>query len=330
MSFALKLFDLNWRMIEKSDAKRIARQTPTANITEVSDIPYIADGKRAHLLDVYYPDYALEKSVKLPVIIDIHGGGWMYGYKEINKNYNLYLASAGYTVISLNYRLVPEAYMDEQLQDVFTALQWIDNHLEEYPCDRKNIYITGDSAGGQLAAYTAVIYNNPVLEKAFSVSGGGLHFNAVCLTCPACDMDTRGVIGFYTRPMLGKGYQSKPYAPFLSFDKLLKAGEMPPCFLISSTGDIVARSSTKRAAEIIRDSGTPYKFMFWNKSVGRKLMHVFPVIDPNKDESVMTINRMMEFFDKHADGAGRSRRTDHTEYPEYTEYIDETADINLT
>lgn len=53
------------------------------------DIPYIEDGHRGHLLDVYYPKDAGQK---LPVIIDIHGGGFLYGDKDLNKLYGYHLA----------------------------------------------------------------------------------------------------------------------------------------------------------------------------------------------------------------------------------------------
>jgi acetyl esterase len=181
MSILFKLFQKQWNKTEKKDAQRIASQEPVQGIEEVTDIAYIDDGLRGHLLDVYFPRKAQDK--KLPVVIDIHGGGWMYGYKELNKNYNLYLSSSGYTVFSLSYRLAPEVFMPDQIKDIFAALKWIDEHMDEFPCDRNNVYLTGDSAGGQLAGYTAVIYNNPVLEKAFCVSGAGFKFNAVALIC---------------------------------------------------------------------------------------------------------------------------------------------------
>lgn len=49
-------------------------------MTVKKDIPYISDGNKYHLLDIYYPENAAEK---LPVIIDIHGGGLMYAEKRL-------------------------------------------------------------------------------------------------------------------------------------------------------------------------------------------------------------------------------------------------------
>lgn len=64
---------------EKRDLKTLAKQEIPDGIKEFSGIPYVDDGHRGYLLDIYYPENA---AGKLPLIIDIHGGGFLYGYKE--------------------------------------------------------------------------------------------------------------------------------------------------------------------------------------------------------------------------------------------------------
>ena len=58
--------------MDSCKAKRIASQTEPEGLEQILDIPYIDDGEKGHLLDIYYPQGTTEK---LPVIIDIHGGG---------------------------------------------------------------------------------------------------------------------------------------------------------------------------------------------------------------------------------------------------------------
>ena len=296
----IPLFSKLWELVGKSDEKRIAAQIPTPGVAVVADVAYVDDGTREHLLDVYYPENTKKK---LPVIIDIHGGGWMYGYKEINKNYNLRLASSGYTVFSINYRLVPQVYMNQQLQDVFLAFDFIEKVMDDYPCDRSNVYLTGDSAGGQLACFAAAIQNSPRLCTLFGVEPGKLVFNAVCLTSPVCDMTAHGLMGIYHRCMLEPGYHKKGYGRFLNIESLLEVTKLPPVFLVSSSGDYVAKRQTGRAAKAIEASGTPYKYMYWKRSRGRKLKHVFAVIDPEMPESAKAIDSMLLFFDKYSSGA---------------------------
>ena len=87
---------LVWKNTERGDMKRLATQSAPVGVTEICDIPYINDGKWQHKLDVYFPENM--ENEKLPVIIDIHGGGWMYGDKELNKPYCLTIASKGNVV----------------------------------------------------------------------------------------------------------------------------------------------------------------------------------------------------------------------------------------
>ena len=148
----VKTMQMIWRYCDTSDKKNHEKQTPPQNVTEVEDVAYIDDGNVYHKLDVMYPDN-LKSGEKLPVIIDIHGGGWMYADKDLNDNYCLSLADRGYVVFNISYRLVPDVTVNEQIQDVAYALKWIGENMKNYPCDTANIMLTGDSAGGQLAYY---------------------------------------------------------------------------------------------------------------------------------------------------------------------------------
>jgi hypothetical protein len=147
----LKLF---WKNTERGDQKRLATQSAPAGVTEICDIPYIDDDKWQHKLDVYFPENM--ENEKLPVIIDIHGGGWMYGDKELNKYYNMVLASKGFTVFSMSYTLWPETTVPEQLKEIAEALLWIKNNISSYPCDKSKIMLTGDSESGAKAGAKAL------------------------------------------------------------------------------------------------------------------------------------------------------------------------------
>ncbi|CAH0121555.1 hypothetical protein PAE9249_04086 [Paenibacillus sp. CECT 9249] len=136
-----------WEQVRKQDLARIARQTPTPGVGEDVDLAYLDDGDPMHLLDIYYP--AGTKGL-LPTIVDIHGGGWMYGDKELNKYYCLYLAAQGFAVANISYRLLPNTDLLGQVQDIFAALHWLEKHGSQHHCDLSRFYICGDSAGGHL------------------------------------------------------------------------------------------------------------------------------------------------------------------------------------
>lgn len=75
---------LYWRLISVIDKNRIASQTPDGGVCEVLDVPYRSGGQSGHMLDICYPENSAQP---LPVVIGIHGGGWIYGGKEINRNF---------------------------------------------------------------------------------------------------------------------------------------------------------------------------------------------------------------------------------------------------
>lgn len=152
-------------------------------MTEVNDLAYIEDGNLYHTLDVLYPADT-QPGAKLPVIIDIHGGGWMYATKDLNEYYCRAIADRGFVVFSISYRLAPDVIVPEQLQDCMTALKWINDNKADYPCDTDSVMLTGDSAGGQLSFYSAVLMQSEELREKFNVTDAGLDIDALLLTSP--------------------------------------------------------------------------------------------------------------------------------------------------
>lgn len=76
-----------------TDRNRMPYYGAADDIDEFTDIPYIDDGTRAHQLDIYIPHDAIMCAAhNLPVYIDVHGGGFVYGYKELNRNFCIALA----------------------------------------------------------------------------------------------------------------------------------------------------------------------------------------------------------------------------------------------
>lgn len=293
-----KILAAFWQNTKRMDDKRIATLTPPTGIKETNNIFYLDDGHIHHQLDVYVPEGTKETD-RLPVIIDIHGGGWMYGDKELNKYYCLELTTKGYVVFNMSYRLYPEVTVQQQLQDISHCLLWIKEHLSDFPCDKDNIWLTGDSAGGMLAAFTAMLSESAEMRKLYNTVDFSLKFNAVGLTSPVPRMNGEFPVNFYTKIMLGKGYEKEPWANYVNLDDILTLGKMPPTFLLTSSGDFLARKETRIAAETLKKNGVPYQLMDFEKYNGVDLPHVFPVIFPFNEESQRAINEMLAFFRKY-------------------------------
>jgi len=105
---------------------------------------------------------------RCPVLLQIHGGAWVIGDKKeqalplMNQ-----MASRGWLCVSANYRLSPHATFPEHLQDVKKALAWVREHGERYGADPNFIVVTGGSAGGHLAALTALTANDAAYQPGF-------------------------------------------------------------------------------------------------------------------------------------------------------------------
>ena len=292
-----KILAAFWQNTKKQDDKRIATLTPPEGVFESVNHEYLSDGHIYHKVDVYYPEGTTEK---LPVIVDIHGGGFMYGDKELNKIYNLTLAKKGYTVFNMSYRLYPEVTMKQQLQDIMECLKWISENLDRFPCDKDNIFVTGDSAGGMLSFMTAMLTESADLRSIYETADAPIRFNAVGLTCPVLFMDDGSFSSHYTKIMLGKDYKNQRWGKFVNMDEVIKMGTLPPTFLLTASGDILTRAQTRKGAALLREKGHPCQLMDFEKYEGTDLPHVFPVLHPESEISNRAIDEMLHFFNKYS------------------------------
>lgn len=122
----------------------------------ISFIPY-GEEPLAQTLDVYLPDTGDAQS---PTILAIHGGGFWARNKSDYEEFGRRYARRGYAVVAINYRLVPSARYPAQVADSFCALAWLHANAAEYGFDVDRVAVTGQSAGGYLAAMLAVA-NDP-------------------------------------------------------------------------------------------------------------------------------------------------------------------------
>ena len=282
-----------WKIAEENDKERLSRQTEPDGVKKITDIPYMDDGNKYHLFDVYYPE---KTNSPLPVIIDIHGGGWVYGTKEINKIYCMLLAKQGYTVFNINYRLIPNCDFAGQMNDVSLALKYIYSHLGDYPCDKSRVYLTGDSAGGQLAAYSCLINENDELCRLFSFEKSDFKINALGLISPNLYLTPFDFKNVYFRRLLGRDYKNLPYVDYLTGEALLEKSTMPPAFLATSAGDFMAVRQTLGTYEALKAHGIDTELLNWDD---KNLPHAFSVLEPEKEESILTTEKMLEFFSKY-------------------------------
>jgi acetyl esterase len=116
-----------------------------------------------------------------PIVVYYHGGGWVIGNLDTHDATCRDLSSqSGAIFVSVDYRLAPESRFPAAADDSYAALVWAHEHASELGGDRDRMAVAGDSAGGNLAAVTAVRARDeggPALRLqllAYPVTDGGL------------------------------------------------------------------------------------------------------------------------------------------------------------
>lgn len=295
----VKIMQVSWKFCDKSDKKRMATQTPPENVVKVKDIPYIDDGNPYHKFDVFYPEGKIAKE-GLPVIIDIHGGGWMYATKDLNEYYCMELAKKGYCVFSISYRLVPDVTVNEQIKDCTEALAFIRANMKDYPANKKTVMLTGDSAGGQLALYSTILNNNPDAREIFGTVDTKLNIKCLLLTSPVTYAKSGGWFSIYTKKMWGKDYETKSTYNYMDLNEIMElANDMPPTYFITSSGDTLAHDQTVNAYNYFVEKGYECEIEdFTDLRDGKKLPHVFSVLDPFDEYGQKAIDNALDYYQK--------------------------------
>jgi acetyl esterase/lipase len=149
---------------EKVRAWRRPYRSRDKDVERIRNIPYGPAGKR-NLLDVYRPR---SQATGCPVLVYVHGGGWVTGSKDRQGlPLMLLLAARGWVCVAPNYRLSPKATFPDHLVDVKRAVAWVREHGAEHGADPRFLVVSGGSAGGHLAALVALTPNDPEYQPGF-------------------------------------------------------------------------------------------------------------------------------------------------------------------
>ena len=136
-------------------ASRAILQPDPSPVGEVRDLA--ATGPAGEIPLRLYRGQGTDASRPQPTLIYYHGGGWVLGNLESHDGVCRDIANAAQcTVISVDYRLAPEAKFPAAADDSIAAAQWIHDNAETLGIDRNRLAVGGDSAGGNLSAVVAL------------------------------------------------------------------------------------------------------------------------------------------------------------------------------
>lgn len=289
----------SWAQTAQKDQERIFEQEKPKGAFAETGYSYIAHGSTLQTLNLYFPQK--NESLKpLPTIIDIHGGGWMYGNRRLNENYCRFLAAQGYAVMAMSYRLFPEVGLKQMMADIFASLHWLEHFGPQKGCNLNKVYLVGDSAGAHLAGLAACLQASTKLQRIFALTPVNFEFTKIALI--------NGVME-PTRLAEGKGLMSKTadlqlelfekqapeIAPFIDFSKACSGLKLPPILVIGGENDSFWWQ-TELLIATLNETGAPYQTKLWTQEDGPHLGHVFNVAHWEWSESRTTNLAMLRFF----------------------------------
>ena len=158
-AYASKIPPAMWPRLSRfhwSLLNALGRRNYSSQASISRDIAYSKPGIRPLKLDVYEPLVRPAQGDLYPAIIVLHPGGWhQYDKSQHFAPHNRYLASQGYVVFDVQYRLSQEATWPAPLDDIVCAIEWVRQHAANYRIDTEKIALMGRSAGGHLALRAA-------------------------------------------------------------------------------------------------------------------------------------------------------------------------------
>lgn len=220
-----------------------------------------------------------ESKEKLPAILYFHGGGWILGGKHSHDTFIKRLAcDIKAAVIFLDYPLSPESSYPEAINQGYALLDYVTSNPEEFNINPEKIVLSGDSAGGNMAAVLAI--------KA--KEGGRLKVKFQALFYPVTDasMDSNSYLEFKNGPWLTKKAMEWFWAAYAPDKNLrnnyyispLKADvevlrNLPPALIITAENDVLRDEGEAYAKKLqdagvevlsVRINGTIHDFMMLN------------------------------------------------------------------
>lgn len=203
---------------------------------------------------------------KVPAVVFLYGGGWVVGDVRRFQTQATHLALRGLVTVLVDYRVQcrHKSTILDSVADAKSAMRWVREHADELGVDSAKIAVVGSSAGGQLAAATALIpkFDDPADNKQIDARP-----NALILYNPALDISSRAAVDsiatFVGKDIAEQGRAASP-ADYLSKD-------LPPTIIFQGTNDVLTPIATadtfcararalKRPCELVRYPGAPHGF----------------------------------------------------------------------
>ena len=251
--------------------------------------------------EIYYkPELIGEGKPKIPVVLNIHGGGFVKGDMHFRRSVSSLFADQGYFVFNINYRLAPKHPFPASMIDCANALNYLNVLAEKYNINLEKVCVTGDSAGAHFAAQMVCMAYNPSLTEKIGAPAVTVK---PALLVPFCGpYDLVRTIQFVKLPgniiwdigrcyfdsgdyRLKKDFSNMDDAPGLYETNVLNwvNADWCPCFLISSDKDVICKGHAAVLKEKLDELGVENKIFSSHKFLDNHCFHLNFFTKASKD-----------------------------------------------
>ena len=280
-------------MFKQTDDKRDENLKTPEDIIRYDNIQY-GDDPIWQSLDVYRPKQ--NGGDKLPVIVNVHGGAWVYGTKETYQFYCMNLAQRGFAVVNFTYRLAPESRFPACIEDTNLVFQWVLGHALDYDFDTNRIFAVGDSAGAHiLSLYTAICTNSNYAKKfSFQVPQDFVP-KAIALNCGEYTMEEIGVGSQLIQQAIKELFKEQGTKEEIELANVLKyvTSAFPPTYIMTSTNDFL-REQAPLMVNKLTSCNVPFVYRIYGDEE-HMLGHVFH-LDIRTEEAKLCNDEQCRFF----------------------------------
>ena len=281
------------------DTKRSEGLTTPLDIKRFDNIFYGPD-KETNYLDLYLPKNIIEK-LPLPVIVSIHGGGWVYGNKDIMQFYCMSLAQKGFAVINFSYRLAPKYKHPTPFIDTNNVFSWIIGNANKYNLDTNNIFAVGDSVGANiLALYCCACGDSTYAQKLKIMPPANFMPRAIGLNCGIYRLkhgEIDALLDSFAEEYFPHKGTDDEYADITVVNHLTP--NFPPTLIVTAEGDFLANQA-KPFYEILKSLRIDAYYKYYGDKE-HELKHVFH-IDIKLEEARKCNDDECNFFKKYIKG----------------------------
>jgi acetyl esterase/lipase len=194
-----------------------------------------------------------------PTLLFIHGGAWMIRAKDYcGLPFMMELAARGWVCVAASYRVSPRATFPDHLVDVKHALRWVRERGPEFGADPDLLIVSGESAGGHLAALVALTAGDPAYQPGFeaidtSVSGCVCFYGVYDFACDRSIWKHRGMERLLERHVMKTARSGDPQAYARASPITLVHEDAPPFLVVHGELDtLVPVAEARRFAAALR------------------------------------------------------------------------------